>query len=282
VELTSIAHLVKFMTFMKNIFTLLGVTLWLVLPGLLKAEENYFGKTESSEASLIGIIYDLKQTQKRESTRVSARNYAGIISEFLEHNWDEHVLNRYFRSARPLYTTQIFIPVISANAAPKAFSVDKIMKPGCWVIHYKGQVRPPSDGRYRFIGYADDMVVVAINGQVLCNGSRPDTRLKTIPPQHQGPAGVVKAGNGNLSFGEWVELAEDEAVDLDILIGERPGGQFAAFVLYEKEGEVYSKDEKGRTRYPVFQLAPNKIPAYSQSKAPPFSTASGSLWKGVQ
>ena len=73
----------------------------------------------------MGVLYDFKQTPDRKSTTVDRHNYSEIIEEFLLKNWDERVLNRYYRVARPLYTTQIFIPTISAYSAPLAFEVEK-------------------------------------------------------------------------------------------------------------------------------------------------------------
>jgi hypothetical protein len=68
-------------------------------------------------------------------------------------------------------------------------------------------------------------------------------------------------GNGHLSLGDWVELKKDAPVDLDVLVGERPGGSFCAFLLYEKKGAIYP-EKGGKTIYPAFQLAPGKTPGY--------------------
>jgi hypothetical protein len=240
--------------------------------------EDLFGKKESGTAGLIGIIYDLKQDQKRQPTGVSPADYSGILTEFLEKNWDESVLNRYFRAARPLYTTQIFIPLMGAGEAPKAFEVQNIMKPAVWVVHYKGQVSPPDDGTYRFICYADDMIAVGVNGRTVANGSRPDTRAGSWKSAEKGKAGA--AANGELAYGDWLELKKDEPIDLDVVVGERPGGQFCAFLLYEKKGETYPQE--GKTfRYPIFQLAPFDTPAYPPEDAPAFFKTDR-LWKAYQ
>jgi hypothetical protein len=39
------------------------------------------------------------------------------------------------------------------------------VQPSNWIIHYKGQVSPPSAGTYRFWGTADDLIAVAVNGK---------------------------------------------------------------------------------------------------------------------
>jgi hypothetical protein len=41
-------------------------------------------------------------------------------------------------------------PDMMAGVAPKAFGVEKTVEPNHWLIHYKGRVSPPENGRYRF------------------------------------------------------------------------------------------------------------------------------------
>lgn len=236
-------------------------------------EASVFGSKEVSETGLIGIIYDLKQTQKREPTGVTPVEYFGVIREFLDKGWEESVLNKYFRAARPLYTTQIYIPLQTAGTAPRAFGMEGVIKPSVWVVHYKGQVSPPENGTYRFLCYADDLMAVAMNGKTVCEGSR-GLRLESwkSPEKKSGP----KAGNGDLTYGDWIELKKDEPVDLDVIVGERPGGQFCAFLMYEKQGAAYPPGV-----YPIFQLGAYNTPEYPAKDAPPFLKET-KFWKGYQ
>jgi len=251
-----------------------ALVLCLIPPSAQAADSDYFGSREIGEAGLIGIIYDLKQNQKREPSGVGPNDYFGVIREFLDKGWEESVLNRYFRSARPLYTTQIFIPLMGANAAPNAFDMQNVIKPSVWVVHYKGQVSPPADGTYRFICYADDMIAVAVNGKTVCEGSRDRGSRKKEYPKGS------RAANGELALGDWVDLKKDETVDLDVIVGERPGGQFCAFLMYEKKGESYAS-KGGTTVYPIFQLAPHETPDYPADDAPPFLKGAP-VWHGHQ
>lgn len=240
------------------------------------AESDVFGRKEQSGSALIGILYDFKQTQKRQPTGIKEGEYIRVVEEFLAKDWSESVLNRYFRATRPLYTTQIFIPLMSAGQAPKAFEMEKVIKPSSWVIYYKGQVSPPEDGVYRFIGYADDLLAVAVNGKTVCVGAR--MNFQTWKPAAKP---TLKAANGMLTFGDWIPLKKDEPVDLDVLVGERPGGSFCAFLLYEKEGVEYPKTPDGQPMYPVFQLAPAAIPEGPVKSHAPFSL-SPTVWRGYQ
>jgi len=256
--------------------------LWIALlalaaPALLRADDVFGSK--DSQVGLIGILYDFKQTQKREPTHVQAGDYERIVNEFLDKDWSESVLNRYFRATRPLFTTQIYIPLMSAGEAPKAFEMEKVIKPSQWVIFYKGQVSPPEDGTYRFIGYADDLLAVAVNGKTACIGAR--MKLNAWKPTKTENSPNVPAANGNLTYGDWIPMKKDEPLDLDVLIGERPGGQFGAFLLYQKQGASYPNDAAGLPMYPIFQLAPHDTAAVPIKRGPPFSLAN-EVWKYYQ
>lgn len=231
------------------------------------AQDEAFGTTANSgQAALIGILYDLKQTQQREPTKETERTYRNVITEFLQSNWDEGVLNRYFRVTRPVYTTQVFIPGMNADEAPKAFGVSDVVKPRMWVVHYKGQVAPPQAGVYRFSGDADDIIAVRINDRLVLVAGREDC----LPPKSVWKPAEPDAP-GNRRPGDWISLKAGEAVDFDVIIGERPGGQFNARLFVEKQGE--STDN----RPPVFKLAPT--PETGRGAGP---DTSWSVWTAKQ
>lgn len=218
-----------------------------------------FGRSErgAGTAALVGIFYDLKQTQQREPVPGNGKDYAKFVDDFIVSGFDEALFNRFFRAGRPLYTTQIATGRMNAEAAPKAFGVEDVVKPRAWVVHYKGQVAPPADGTYRFVGAADDMMVVAINRRVVLVGNLPSTvfpRLGWKQPE----GGPKVAANPGAKYGDWIELKADRPVDIDILIGERPGGIFNAILLYEKKGETYPR-AKGEVVLPLFQVAPQPM-----------------------
>lgn len=234
------------------------------------SEVDVFGHAERKGATLIGIFYDLKQTQRREPIPEYARTYAASIDEFLVSGLDEALLNRFFRAAKPLYTTQLAIPTMNAAGAPKAFGVEGVVKPSYWVVHYKGQVAPPADGTYRFVGNFDDLLVVAVGRQVVLEGNRPDTRFPKLAWKEAADKGPRVAANQLAKYGQWVTLKAGQPVDIDIIIGERPGGVFHGVLLYEKQGETYPRDERGQIILPLFQLAPKPMedPKFTTDRPP--------------
>jgi hypothetical protein len=236
--------------------------------------------SKGSEAAFIGIFYDLKQTQDHKPTSVDPETYSAVLDEFLSKGWDESVLNRYYRVSKPLATTQIFVPTLNADLAPQAFGVkDATVKGTRWIAHYKGQVSPPESGTYRFWGIADDVMAVAVNGKTVLVGNRRDTRLpKTMATWQPAERDGAHAGDGSLRPGDWMTLKADEIIDLDIMVGDRPGGIFNAFLMIEKQGASYNTDRRGHSILPVFQIAPFDTPP---SRDADFATGFP-VWKSYQ
>jgi hypothetical protein len=250
------------------------------LSGLADDAAAAAGPSNQSEAAFIGIFYDLKQTQDHKPTSVDPETYSVVLDEFLSKGWDESVLNPYYRVTKPLQTTQIFVPTLNADQAPAAFGVTEPSVKGTrWIAHYKGQVSPPEAGTYRFWGIADDVMAVAVNGKTVLVGNRRDTRLpKTLATWQPSERDGAHAGDGSLRPSDWITLKADEIIDLDIMVGDRPGGVFNAFLMVEKQGANYNTDRRGHLILPVFQIAPFDTPP---SRDADFATGFP-VWKSYQ
>jgi len=241
---------------------------WLAFTAPLPAQEKSdFGSAEFNDAALIGILYDFKQTQQREKVPMNAKRYYALIEDFINSGYDESMLNKYFRATRALYTTQIFIPHRSAKEGPKAFGVEKIVKPSYWLMHYKGQVLPPEPGEYEFVATADGFIALAVNGKTLLvkHNTNNDKYIKQFGGK-MGPRGV----NSDLRYSMPFTSDGKTPLDLDVLLAEA-GGEFNAF-LY-----VVRKGDEAEGPLTVFQLAPGEIPS---GKTPPYATAKA-YWQAV-
>lgn len=236
------------------------------------ATASVFGSTTRSESALIGILYDLKQTQAHEQTGMRREKYLEIFARFVDTDWDEAILNRYYRVTRPLYTTQVFIPRMNADSAPKAFGVEQLVQPRLWLVHYKGQVIPPEDGTYRFLGTVDDVMAVAVNGKTVLAAYWPSMkpRAKWFPKE---PCTAKWIDGSEYTAGDWFEAKAGKPIDLDIIMGECPGGLFHAGVAIQRKGTVYSTDKSGKPLIPPFQLAVTELTAKYPGARP---------WKGCQ
>lgn len=262
-------------------FTASGVFALLSAAPHLHAEDakptDFFGARAPKDGGLIGIFYDFKQSQTGEKVH---RDYRKVIEQFLNQGWDETVLKEFYRATQPVYATQVFIPYIDADNAPRAFGVDKKVKPSNWMVHYKGQVSSSTGGTFRFIGLADDLLAVGINSETVLVAPIRDAKyaVNWKPSEGQetrGPCGLMK-------FGTWFTVKKDEVIDLDILVGEIPGSGFGAWLQIEEKGVTYEAKSPEYTKYPVFQLVPQALDpeVFKWGKAPMYSLPSPA-WKAV-
>ena len=236
---------------------------WLALAAFARAQDaGSYGSVTASESALTGMLYDLKQSPDRKLADPGNVAYWNILDDFISSHWDENILNHYFRASRPLYTTQVFIPRINAAEGPKAFGVEKIVEPNRYVVHYKGQVSPPEDGTYRFVGFGDNVLAVAINEKNVLYTDwvaipMPKVNWKPPAPPQTTPC---YEGHGFLANGQWFTMKTTDTADLDILIGESDGGASGFFLMIEKQGTSYPKTPKGDPILPIFQVAPYATP----------------------
>jgi hypothetical protein len=188
----------------------------------------------------------------------------------------ENVIDDYFKAPNKLSATQFMIPDMPADEAPKAYGVEKEVKPAQWVAHYKGKVSPPKSGTYHFVGAADDVLIVRFGGKLVLDGSWEQTSaLKHGTIYHNGYGGHPDQG---FPQGEAFRAEAGQWYDIDVVIGERPGGHFWTCLCIEEQGVTYKKDGKGMPLFPLFRFSSAKLPDAGKSKLPPFDE-NGPIWK---
>jgi hypothetical protein len=256
---------------------LLGMLL--LVPALGRGDEAAeYGQSTKGESALMGMFYDLKQNQQHVAVPIT---YEQTIDQFLNQDWDESVLNHYYRATKLIYTTQIFIPSIDASKGTEAFGVEKLVQPNWYLIHYKGQVVVPQDGTYRFVGYGDNVMIVGVDAKTVLVGDRADIILPTFKWTSTGE-GSQAYPDANLVDGTWLDLTAGQVIDLDVLIGESSGGESAFFLMIEKKGEHYADDGKGHPILPIFQVAPYDTPAPKYLQNAPLFSKKFVIWKSLQ
>ncbi|BCU79157.1 hypothetical protein [Luteolibacter sp. LG18] len=272
-----------------------------------------FGLSNPNANALVGTFYDLKQDPKGRVTPLGELSNWGqimgatrdILHEFVSHGWNDRALARsYFQAPQKLFQTKIYMPVLAADGAPKAFNCDV---PGSrWVVIYRGVVRPPKTAKYRFVGAGDDVVVVRFNNKnVFDYGYESPTaniKLATKAPQLRGEtkdrefdrsrrdlampepmtiypyrslSSRAKSDLTGLGVGLEFEARENTDYPIEILVSEVPGGFFFAYLLIEEIGATYEKDSTGSPILPLFRL--DSGPATS-GEGPPYDKA-GPVWK---
>lgn len=248
-----------------------------------------FGMREGGNG-LAGTFYDLKQKNDGKPTDMVLQpneqggaffldapvnnSYDHVLAGVVSGGMGETSLSKYFRGPRALYLTQLFIPAVPADEAPKAFNLDNV-RGRRWVVLYRGQVVAPESGRFRFAGFGDDILVVRFNNRVVLDASfAPPTRKanrKTYP--HSG-----LAHGWQTVVGESFETRAGSPYSMELLIGERPGGEYSGYLLLEKEGVQYEKDGAAPL-LPIFKLAPSPMPPRGPMLPPVAPDTSWSVWK---
>lgn len=126
---------------------------------------------------------------------------------------------------------------------------------GGWMTWYRGHVRPPKEGRYRFWGYADNHLLLAIDGKPVFEGSRRESPFKGLGiPRTNNPALPCLIAPAGFACSDWIELTGDP-IRLDVLFGEVGGNITSGLLLIEREGASYEETFWGQPKWPLFLTA---------------------------
>ncbi len=261
-----------------------------------------FGGTSRTEQSLEGILYDTKQSPTGADQRVSGQDqqnsrYQEIIRDFVRGDWQKTRLSEYFSAERRLYADQFFFPLMAADAGPKEFGVEAQVKPMHWFVHYQGTVVSGWTGRARLVGRAGEVAVVRLDDKIIFDGSHtfltdsrsPGFTSPAITNWSQRDRALINKypsfkGSGRwdasetLVFGDWVDVREGTGYDLEVLVGERGGGDFYAFIMFQRDGMDSLDDVHETTGVPKFPVwrtnfTPGLAPEYRVGpQGPPVKT----------
>jgi len=233
------------------------------------------GGPNANAGGLIGTLYDLKQTADRKPTSAAPANtgiapYRTSVREFLESGWSAGRLQRFFKSPDKLVSGQLFITGRSADDAPKAFEVEKLMKPSRWVVHYRCYVEMPSSMPFRFVGSGDDFLIVRWNRKIALDdgyetflaggGNYKDFGVKVTQEYKvdRRPGGLHR-----LKAGPWIQVTKGTKVPVEVLIGETPGGVFDCYLAIEvaKSSTKVNGQYEGEGTLKLFRCNADPLPA---------------------
>ena len=122
-------------------------------------------------SALVGHFYDLKLTKNGAPNGIQVGGDGtfkcmGIIKQFMT-TWSEASLAKYFKAPTELYISSFYIPQVGSDYATTSFQVQDKCKPGCWVALYKGKVKAPKTGKFRFLGLADETMLVRFDRKLV-------------------------------------------------------------------------------------------------------------------
>ena len=244
-------------------------------PGLGKGfVATIFGSLGGGDG-LRGSIYDMKQgpDQTVLSYDPSVQAYADIINDSARSHFSTGSLRRYYKANQSMNFSFLAVPRLPADEGPKAFGVEKEIKPSGWFVHYAGTVTPPESGPWRFVGFFDDCLMVFVNSRPVLDGSWDKMIFKKDEGIREPFGGPDAAEGGRKNYaGKWFNFKAGDR--LDVIVGERPGGLVGGMLLIEKKGEKYEKHPDGSPILPLFstkamsveELA--RVGSFSKSKYP--------------
>lgn len=216
---------------------------------------SIFGENQPTGNDLEGTFYDLKRRRGGGRIVLSRDEFLTAAGRFVRSDWNPSALARYYRAPQKLYATTIMVPPILSVLAPSAFNEPEVEGLN-WLVHYKGKLVHPEPIRFRFWGSADDVLVVRVDEKIVLNACWPGTEHYFSDWNHA-PAGnrTYSMGNQTAVIGRWIILEPGKALDMEVLIGEQPGGIFNAMLCVEVEGVRYEKNEFGGPVLPMFKMA---------------------------
>ena len=152
------------------------------------------------------------------------------------------------------------VPYMPAEEAPKAFAVDDVVKPKRWVAYYNGKIAAPETGRYRFRGIADDAMMVRVKGRLVIDASL-GKRYTDWDSSHEENRKHKTGKEGGLVIGDWFHMTKGKPTEMEVLIGEQPGGIFYCRLYIEQDGAEYRKGNGGQPILPIFKTVdvPEKL-----------------------
>ena len=136
---------------------------------------------------------------------------------------------------------------------PQRYNLSPFSEQHGWMAWFQGKVSPPQKGKFRFWGYADNNLLVSINGKPVFEGSRYDSHFRTElkVPRNNHPALPCLNARAGFASGEWFEV-DTSPVKIDILFGESQGHFTSSVLLIEQEGMEYESTYWGQPKWPIF------------------------------
>ena len=204
--------------------------------------------TRPGESSLRGMIVGYDNPVPAVKERLGADVIGRELLPVIRSGFDDRSHLEAFKMGEPLS----FRGIAGAfHEFPDRTGLTPYSRDGGWMAWYHGQVIPPGAGRYRFWGYADNHLLVAVNGKPVFEGSRRDSSFKELGIERaDNPALPCLIARAGFACSDWIELGRDP-IQLDILFGEHGGNITSGLLLVEREGDIYEETFWGQPKWPI-------------------------------
>ena len=200
-----------------------------------------------SDSSLRGVV--LGYTNSIAKDRLAKDVIGGELLPLIRSDFRDRACLEAFKQGEPLS----FRGIAGAyHEFPDRTGLAPYFRDGGWMVWYHGQVLPPRPGRYRFWGYADNHLLVAIDGKPVFEGSRRDSSFRELGiPRTDNPALPCLIARAGFACSDWIELNGD-SVQLDLLFGDVGGNLTSGLLLVEREGDDYEETFWGQPKWSIF------------------------------
>ena len=214
-----------------------------------------FGEQIDIGNNLVGTFYDMKRRRGGGTLVLDNDGFKAAVGKFTRGDWNTSALAKYYRAPKQLYATSLMIGSIWSVFAPGEFG-EPDTQGLHWIVHYKGKLVYPKPIKFRFWGSADDLMLVRVDGEVVLSAAySDDTSMYSDWRSRASKSRAHGMGNTFAVVGDWITLEAHEPVDMEVVIGEVPGGVFNAMLAVEVEGVDYERNKRGGPILPMFKTA---------------------------
>ena len=256
---------------------------------------------------LQGVFYDLKQTRGGRPTDAmgdpakendhTRDKILPVLKEFINGPWRREydkdgqvhypALDGYYCSPTRLWNSCFYTRQIKATEAPAAFLCGKEVNTGGWACIYSGNVVAPFSGKFRFVGYADDIMLIRFNKQIVFDygwysatlgvnlwfmGEKLDSYKAVLSgrPENERQRRLIADSviyskhkldvycpefdsSHGIAKGPVLEVEEGQVYPIEILISEVPGGEFTMLLFVEQLDENGQPLESNPDSFTLFR-----------------------------
>lgn len=219
------------------------------------------GEKINSGFGFEGTFYDFKRNRKGGPAIMDPHQFVAEIAAFVGSGWKTSKLARYYRAPNKLYAECFMVPPVRSSVAPAAFEEEDTLG-YCWLAHYKGQLSYHEDITFRFWGHGDDILAVRVDGEEVLVACWPSTTwgVQDIITSAAGgwqssspKSRTYSMGNNTAVVGDWITLKANQPLDMEVIIGEVPGGTFCSMLTVEVQGQEYDLNRQQGPILPMFK-----------------------------
>ena len=283
------------------------------------------------QGMLQGVFYDLKQTKDRRATEIMGDPSAQhdrtrdrilpVIGKFVRGGWRRESdsegrvhypeLDGYYCSPTRLWNSCFYTEQIDATEAPAAFQCGNEVSTGGWVCIYSGNVVAPFSGKFRFVGYCDDILLIRFNKEIVFDyGWYSATLAENLDrmgnyhrilaghPENERQRRMIADSvfyskymldvyfpsfdsNHGIAKGPVLEVKEGQVYPIEIMISEVPGGKFSMLLFMEQLDANGSPLEPNPDMLTLFRTTLD-LPNRPTQRAFPEFKPYGPIWRVVR